>query len=464
MDIPYTFYDATYLTALLKDLEQKFGANIDYSKLKDWIKSLDLIIDIYPNLPVECLSYNKFSDKLNTEHDARSFIDKYFSVNAQSISAAIIVKDEERCIKRCLDSILSVFDEVIIVDTGSTDETLDILKNVNEPKMKLYSTVWEYDFSKVRNFALEKVTSQWVFFIDADECFIAQPRDELKSLLALLSVFPDINSTAICPKIVNENEHCITDLKRIFKTGTNFRYHGFVHEEARVWKENNWELAKSISVNIPLMHDGYIDEVYIEKKKRNRDFSLSKMMLVKEPDDPRWIYFYARNAYGFISDEELEKLLIEAILINHNMEIEIRNLRSSEYTFALLNIWAEIALHEERLDKLLKIVACMETLSPKNSNVIYFRTLAKMLSLKHNSRDLLTDLMECRKAHHTFGQGGYHSEGYHIDFLIGLLLFGDRKFEEAFSYFDMLKNKFMPQDYMNSFDELVSICRNRQSR
>jgi len=461
MDIPYAFFCKTYLTNLMKDLEQRFRSKINYSKLESWIKSLDLIIDVYPTLSDGHQSCNLFIDKLNTADDVELFLEKYFSNGIQSISAAIIVKNEERCIRRCLDSILPLFDEIVIVDTGSTDKTFEILKSVHEPKVKLYSIEWEYDFSKARNFALEKVTSHWVFFIDADEYFDSPVGDDLKSLLSMLSVFPDINSTAISPKIVNENEHCITNVKRIFKTGINMKYYGIVHEEVRIWKESNWETTKSISIDIPLMHDGYTNEVYINKKKRNRDFNLSKMMLGKEPNDPRWIYFYARDAYDLIPTEEMETLLVEAILIAPNSEIETNNLRSSEYSFALLSIWAEIVLREERLDKLSKIVACMESLSPQSSNVIYYRTLTKMLLIKLNRRGLLSDLMGYRKAPHSFVHGGYHSEGYHIDFLIGVLLFEDGKFEEALSYFDMLKDKFMPQEYMDYFNELVSACGKR---
>lgn len=58
---------------------------------------------------------------------------------------------------------MSIFDEVVIVDTGSTDKTIAILESVQDPKVRIHKIKWENDFAKARNFALEKVTSEWFF-------------------------------------------------------------------------------------------------------------------------------------------------------------------------------------------------------------------------------------------------------------------------------------------------------------
>lgn len=112
----------------------------------------------------------------------------------------MIVKNEERCIARCLDSFKGLYDELIIVDTGSTDNTKEICRKYTN---KIYDFKWCDDFSAARNFALEKCTHNVIGWCDADECFEGDcklARDSIESLLVssdvvnILLVFP-INKT-----------------------------------------------------------------------------------------------------------------------------------------------------------------------------------------------------------------------------------------------------------------------------
>lgn len=103
-----------------------------------------------------------------------------------TITGAVIVKDEERCIKRCIDSLLPLFDEIIIVDTGSVDNTLNILHRYTSDKLKILHTLWEDNFSKPRNFAIKKAKCDYIFFIDADE-YINSSKSEV------ITAFNEIN-------------------------------------------------------------------------------------------------------------------------------------------------------------------------------------------------------------------------------------------------------------------------------
>lgn len=85
------------------------------------------------------------------------------------LSAALIVKNEERNIKRCLSSICRVVDEIVVVDTGSTDRTVKICEQFGA---KVYHHPWENDFSKHRNQSFGYATGDWIFQIDADEQFV----------------------------------------------------------------------------------------------------------------------------------------------------------------------------------------------------------------------------------------------------------------------------------------------------
>ena len=82
------------------------------------------------------------------------------------ISACYIVKNEENNLSRSLESIKKVADEIIIVDTGSEDRTIEIAESYGA---KVIKTLWEDDFSKPRNLAIEEATGDWIIFLDADE-------------------------------------------------------------------------------------------------------------------------------------------------------------------------------------------------------------------------------------------------------------------------------------------------------
>ena len=91
-----------------------------------------------------------------------------------TISVCMIVKNEEAVLARCLDSIRGIADEIIIVDTGSTDKTKEIASNYTK---HIYDFTWVNDFSVARNFAFSKATKDYIYSADADEVL-----EEIKSI------------------------------------------------------------------------------------------------------------------------------------------------------------------------------------------------------------------------------------------------------------------------------------------
>lgn len=110
------------------------------------------------------------------------------------ITAAIICKDEEKTIERCIKSIENKVDEIVIIDTGSIDSTIDVVNNMKIDKVKIYQISWNNSFASARNYALDKVTYKWVFFIDADEYLIDEQLD-LHRILKLLDEYKSVNKT-----------------------------------------------------------------------------------------------------------------------------------------------------------------------------------------------------------------------------------------------------------------------------
>ena len=104
-----------------------------------------------------------------------------------TISLCMIVKNEEAVLARCLDTVCDLVDEIIIVDTGSTDATKMIAGHYTD---KIYDFVWVDDFSAARNFAFSKATMQYIYSADADEVLDEENRERFR--LLKMNLLPEI--------------------------------------------------------------------------------------------------------------------------------------------------------------------------------------------------------------------------------------------------------------------------------
>ena len=96
-----------------------------------------------------------------------------------TISLCMIVKNEEKLLARCLDSVADIMDELIIVDTGSTDRTKEIAARYTD---KIYDFEWIGDFAAARNFAFSKATMEYIYSADADEALDEENREIFRRL------------------------------------------------------------------------------------------------------------------------------------------------------------------------------------------------------------------------------------------------------------------------------------------
>ena len=106
-----------------------------------------------------------------------------------SISLCMIVKDEELVLKRCLDSVKNLMDEIIVVDTGSSDKTKEIAYLYTD---KVYDFQWINDFSAARNFSFSKATKDYIMWLDADDVLLEKDKQKLQNLKENLSPSVDM--------------------------------------------------------------------------------------------------------------------------------------------------------------------------------------------------------------------------------------------------------------------------------
>src|SRR5690625_4398186 len=106
-----------------------------------------------------------------------------------TISLCMIVKNEEEVLERCLRSVKDLVDEINIVDTGSTDNTVDIAKKLTD---RVYHFKWTGKFKDARNESFKKATKDYILYLDADDVLLKEDRKKFKKLKKTLD--PSIDS------------------------------------------------------------------------------------------------------------------------------------------------------------------------------------------------------------------------------------------------------------------------------
>ena len=100
------------------------------------------------------------------------------------ISVCLIVKNEEDVIERCLESVKGFSDELIVVDTGSSDKTKEIVRKFTD---KLYDFEWIDNFSAARNYAFSKAKCDYLFWLDADDIVMPEDAEKINNLKKLIN-------------------------------------------------------------------------------------------------------------------------------------------------------------------------------------------------------------------------------------------------------------------------------------
>src|SRR5207244_11978042 len=110
---------------------------------------------------------------------------------------SVLARDGARCIRRCVDSVLaSPVDAVLVLDTGSTDGTLDILASYQDSRIEVVAHRWEHSFAAARNAAMTRARPGWIVFVDADEWFTEEAAQTLRPCLSSFESVPGMELVA----------------------------------------------------------------------------------------------------------------------------------------------------------------------------------------------------------------------------------------------------------------------------
>ena len=202
------------------------------------------------------------------------------------LSLVMIVKNEERCLERCLKSVEGLVDEIIIVDTGSSDQTKQIALSYGA---NIYDFKWENDFAKARNYALEQSKGDWNIILDADEYITHFDKEKIGD-------FMNKNNQLGNVKIINElSKDNIRNYSKVFVPRLlpkEVRYTRSIHEQPDT-------AFPSVVVPIEIYHDGYIDEQ--AKVKRNLIY-LQEQIKTSSQDG----YLLYQLAYTLLLDKQYQ--------------------------------------------------------------------------------------------------------------------------------------------------------------
>jgi glycosyltransferase involved in cell wall biosynthesis len=190
-------------------------------------------------------------------------------MDKKTISLCMIVKDEEAYIRRCLESVTKHVDEIIIVDTGSTDETINI---AGEFGAHIYHFGWIDDFAAARNFSIGKAKSDYILVLDADE-YLDQNTDIQNAIKELKDYYIIDFMNYMEGGYVSSHQAI-----RLFKNHVGLEYFGKVHEHLNL--EDHEDLTVAVT-DLLIHHDGYQEEAYRSKNKYERNLKI----LLKEVNE-----------------------------------------------------------------------------------------------------------------------------------------------------------------------------------
>ncbi|MCE5286507.1 MAG: glycosyltransferase [Pelosinus sp.] len=286
------------------------------------------------------------------------------------LSICMMVKNEEKYLQRSLQSLQAlreaVQSELIIVDTGSTDSTVEIAKKFTD---KVYYHAWDNDFSVMRNTTISYAQGEWIYIMDGDEIlevsqplidFLVSPKRKKYGAIAITG-----------KNIVDiETENYTAQLGfRLFKNDGNFHYEGAVHNQA-VFRGETLAIPE-----VYLLHYGYVSN---DKDLMERKFSRTAAILKQELEkDPKNIYYWSQMSVTYAMHNDFK----EAIEYAEKAYSLLPTKKTPNYMFVLLQLIL-VYQHEEMYQRVAEV--CRESMDIQEGYVDVYYYYAESQAMTDN--------------------------------------------------------------------------------
>jgi glycosyltransferase involved in cell wall biosynthesis len=371
--------------------------------------------------------------------------------NKVKLTFAIMTFNEERCIKRCIESIQYLADEIIVIDTGSTDTTIKII-NESFSNVKVYYHPWKEDFSYIRNLFSQYASNDWIFQIDADEYLDTANCEEIKKFICILDNTPFVPKV-ISPILIDHDLSETLHTKRIYKKDENLKYHGLIHEEIRY---NNSVQTPYMIISTKFFHDGYKKEVINSKQKYERNVKLLKEMIKIEPNNIRWYYFLAREAFAL----EYPPDYIQEILTKG---LESTELDDVDFETGMLSFLMQLNL--DNLPLLSEFALKAKGKNPNLMDIYYYELVGKHAMVMNNMNELVKESIKgVTQLKDPFSL--INSNGDHLFLSWGWGYFLSRNYELAFMMWGKMNScdliEKLDQDLMTINDHISNYFNHKQ--
>ena len=221
------------------------------------------------------------------------------------LSLCMIVKNEEHYLEGCLESAKSLVDEIIILDTGSTDKTIEIAKKYTD---NIYHFEWCNDFSKARNESLKHATKEWILYLDADERLQESQLQDIRDLMKR----PEFGAYMLnlkCYSDMNDySKYEMAVYRRMFRNYENVYFKGKVHEQVYYSLKELGVVTANTSIIIEHLGYAVSDEIMDAKKERN--LTLLQENLKLHPNDS---YTWHQLSGTFVTMNRYEEAYMPAM-------------------------------------------------------------------------------------------------------------------------------------------------------
>lgn len=299
-----------------------------------------------------------------------------------TISLCMICKNEEKVIGNCLESVKGIVDEIIIVDTGSTDRTKEIVSQYTD---KVYDFEWIYSFSAARNFALRHATGDYILWLDSDDVFTKENQEKLLELkktmdgsIDLYWMYYDYRHDSKGNSVYSfQNE-------RIFKNHRGVKWDCVIHEVLELEGKLSTQLKTDIRVTHTSNHDN--TSKYLDFFKINEDRG--------HVFNSREMYFYTMELYKHGMDDKclelFEKILANPDKVNsyemssiYSMKGTIE-MRKYMYREAIISFANSSAFHQPLPYIQYSIAECYRATLQFDHAIFYYRTIVDELLFRES--------------------------------------------------------------------------------
>jgi tetratricopeptide (TPR) repeat protein len=283
-----------------------------------------------------------------------------------TLSVCMIVKDEAEKLDRALSSVTGLADELIVVDTGSSDATVEVALAQDA---RVFHQEWRGDFARARNQSLAHASGEWILVLDADEALDADSGRDLKPFLA--ETCADA-ATVIVRNLTADGdllEYVDSGITRLFRNRPAFRYEGQIHEQIRPCIERQG--GRIAASGLIIWHHGYAGPPEAAAARSLRNLALLKQALVGAPQDA-YLHYQTGSTYKSFGVPELAyRHLTAAIhLDDGTLTVEARHV-------AYMKL-AQLAYAASRHEEALRHARSSLSLHPHNTPSLYVAALASL--------------------------------------------------------------------------------------